>query len=292
MSLLTTTDLPNPFHKGKVRDTYDLGGGFLLMVATDRISAFDVVLPTGIPEKGIVLTEISAFWFNKTKHIINNHLVALSEELAGTSSQFQNMPEEVSKRGMVVHRANRLDVECIVRGYLAGSAWAEYKSKGTIFGTKSPEGMKEGQKLETPIFTPTTKAEVGHDENITIEEMKKIFGEDTTNQLENISIKLYNFANNYSVSKGIILADTKFEFGVINDKLTLIDEVLTPDSSRFWDLNSFKEGNQPPNFDKQFVRDWLDSSGWDHEIPAPELPKEIVDKTIERYKLAYEMLTK
>jgi len=292
MSLLTTTDLPNPFHKGKVRDTYDLGGGFLLMVATDRISAFDVVLPTGIPEKGIVLTEISAFWFNKTKHIINNHLVALSEELAGTSSQFQNMSEEVSKRGMVVHRANRLDVECIVRGYLAGSAWAEYKSKGTIFGTKSPEGMKEGQKLETPIFTPTTKAEVGHDENITIEEMKKIFGEDTTNQLENISIKLYNFANNYSVSKGIILADTKFEFGVINDKLTLIDEVLTPDSSRFWDLNSFKEGNQPPNFDKQFVRDWLDSSGWDHEIPAPELPKEIVDKTIERYKLAYEMLTK
>ena len=292
MSLLTTTDLPNPIHKGKVRDTYDLGGGFLLMVATDRISAFDVVLPTGIPEKGIVLTEISAFWFNKTKHIIDNHMVALSEDLAPTSSQFQNIPEEVSKRGMVVNRANRLDVECIVRGYLAGSAWGEYKSKGTIFGSKAPEGMKEGQKLETPIFTPTTKAEIGHDENITIEEMKGIFGEDLTNQLEKISIELYNYANDYSVSKGKILADTKFEFGIINDKLTIIDEVLTPDSSRFWDLSTFEEGSQPPNFDKQFVRDWLDTSGWNHEPPAPELPEEIVNKTIERYKLAFEMLTK
>ena len=291
MTTITTTNLPNPFHRGKVRDTYDLGGGLLLMVATDRISAFDVVLPNGVPGKGVVLSRMSAFWFRKTAHLVPNHFIGMAEDVVGTYPQLANVPPGVAKRAMVVKRAQRIDVECVVRGYLAGSAWAEYRITGKIFGKPAPAGLKEGDRLSPPIFTPTTKAESGHDLNMTSEQVEALVGKQRAREVEEKSLAIYNFAHAYALERGIIIADTKVEFGVVGGKVILIDEVLTPDSSRFWEASAYEPGKSQPNYDKQFVRDWLNSTGWDHEPPAPELPPEIVEKTRQRYKEAYERLT-
>ena len=286
MTTMRETMLPNLFHRGKVRDTYDLGDGVLLMVATDRISAFDLVLPTGIPEKGAVLCQLSAFWFEQTSHIVPNHLVALALDKEGLS-----VTREVARRAMVVRKAQRIDVECVVRGYITGSAWAEYRREGTVSGREMPTGLREGDRFPQPLFTPTTKAEVGHDENITIRQMEDMVGREMTARIAETSIAVYEFARDIALDKGIIIADTKMEFGMIDGRLTLIDELLTPDSSRFWDASGYAPGKSQPNFDKQFVRDWLDAQGWDHEPPAPELPVDIVERTHQRYLEAYQTLT-
>ena len=288
---ILNTNLPNLIHRGKVRDTYDLGDGLLLMVATDRISAFDVVLPNGVPGKGVVLSRISAFWFRQTAHLVPNHFLGMAEDVGDTYPQLAEVPLEVAKRAMVVKRAQRLDMECIVRGYMAGSAWAEYQVTGTIFGKPAPPGLKEGQRLPKPIFTPTTKAETGHDLNMTVEQVEALVGKQRASELEETSLAIYDFAHTYALEQGIIIADTKVEFGVVDGKVILIDEVLTPDSSRFWDASAYEPGKSQPNYDKQFVRDWLNGTGWDHEPPAPELPSDIVEKTRQRYREAYTMLT-
>ncbi len=286
MTTITETTLPNMLHKGKVRDTYDLGDGKLLMVATDRISAFDVVLPTGIPEKGAVLCQISAFWFELTSHLIPNHFIALATEVDDL-----DISQEIARRSMVVRRAERIDVECVVRGYITGSALSEYRRGGTVSGKPMPEGMVEGDKFPEPLFTPTTKAEVGHDEAITVEQMEEMVGKELTQRLAEVSINIYSFARHLAQAKGIIIADTKFEFGLVDDQLTLIDELLTPDSSRFWDASGYSPGKSQPNYDKQHVRDWLDEQGWDHEPPAPELPDDVVERTHQRYLEAFKTLT-
>lgn len=286
MTTIRETNLPNLFHRGKVRDTYDLGNGQLLMVATDRISAFDVVLPTAIPEKGAVLCQLSAFWFEKTAHIVPNHFVSLA-----TARKDLGLPYEVARRAMVVRRARRIDVECVVRGYITGSAWAEYRRSGTVSGMPMPKGLREGDRFPEPLFTPTTKAEVGHDQVLTIGQMEDMLGKDLTRQLEETTRAVYVFARDFALERGIIIADTKLEFGMIDGRLALIDELLTPDSSRFWDAKGYAPGKSQPNFDKQFVRDWLNAQGWDHEPPAPELPPEVVEKTRQRYLEAFRTLT-
>ena len=286
MTTIRETTLPNRLYQGKVRDTYDLGEGLLLMVATDRISAFDVVLPTGIPEKGAVLCQISEFWFNKTAHIIPNHFVSLA-----TDRSDLDLSHEIARRSMVVKRADRIDVECIVRGFITGSAWSEYRRSGTVAGQPMPEGLRDGDMFPEPLFTPSTKAEEGHDENITVAQMEDLVGNELTDRLAQASIDVYATARDYAKEKGIIIADTKFEFGIIDGEISLIDEVLTPDSSRFWDMDGYAPGKSQPSYDKQFVRDWLDDAGWDHEPPAPELPGDIVASTAERYLEAYRMLT-
>ena len=286
MTTIRETTLPNRLYQGKVRDTYDLGEGLLLMVATDRISAFDVVLPTGIPEKGAVLCQISEFWFNKTAHIIPNHFVSLA-----TDRSDLDLSHEIARRSMVVKRAERIDVECIVRGFITGSAWSEYRRSGTVAGQQMPEGLRDGDMFPEPLFTPSTKAEEGHDENITVAQMEDLVGNELTDRLAQASIDVYATARDYAKEKGIIIADTKFEFGIIDGEISLIDEVLTPDSSRFWDMDGYAPGKSQPSYDKQFVRDWLDDAGWDHEPPAPELPGDVVASTAERYLEAYRMLT-
>ena len=288
--MIVETTMPGLLHRGKVRDTYDLGDGLLLMVSTDRISAFDVVLPGGIPHKGLVLAHISRFWFHRTADIIDNHFVAMAGDSSGVAMP-DGLSDEIARQSMVVKRAQRLDVECIVRGYLAGSAWAEYRRSGTVWGQKMPKGLVEGQELPAPMFTPTTKADVGHDENMTPDQVLDMFGADLARQLEERSLAVYGSANAYARSKGIILVDTKMEFGLLDGRLILIDELLTPDSSRFWDASGYEPGRSLPNFDKQYVRDWLDSQGWDHEPPAPELPPEIVERTSKRYLEAHRRLT-
>ena len=286
MTTIRETTLPNRLYQGKVRDTYDLGEGLLLMVATDRISAFDVVLPTGIPEKGAVLCQISEFWFNKTAHIIPNHFVSLA-----TDRSDLDLSHEIARRSMVVKRAERIDVECIVRGFITGSAWSEYRRSGTVAGQPMPEGLRDGDMFPEPLFTPSTKAEEGHDENITVAQMEDFVGKELTERLSQASIDVYATARDIAREKGIIIADTKFEFGIIDGEISLIDEVLTPDSSRFWDMDGYAPGKSQPSYDKQFVRDWLDEAGWDHEPPAPELPGDVVASTAERYLEAYRMLT-
>ena len=286
MTTIRETSLPNLFHRGKVRDTYDLGDGLLLMVATDRISAFDVVLPTAIPEKGAVLCQISAFWFDRAANIVPNHVVEVASDYPEIS-----MDSEVARRAMVVRRADRIDVECVIRGYITGSAWAEYRREGTVAGRPMPTGLREGDEFPEPLFTPTTKAEVGHDENMTLQEVEDMVGADTARQLAETTTAVYRFAHDLALSNGIIIADTKMEFGFIDGELCLIDELLTPDSSRFWDASGYGPGKSQPNFDKQFVRDWLDEAGWDHEPPVPELPDDVVKRTGERYAEAYRRLT-
>ncbi len=286
MTTIQETDLPNMLYRGKVRDTYDLGEGLLLMVATDRISAFDVVLPTGIPEKGAVLCQISAFWFDRTSHIVPNHFVALAADRADL-----DLPQDIARRAMVVKRAERIDVECIVRGYITGSAWSEYRRSGSVAGVQMPDGLREGDAFPEPLFTPSTKAEEGHDENITVAQMEDMVGKELTAQLSEASIAVYAAARDYALEKGILIADTKFEFGVIDGEVALIDEALTPDSSRFWDMDGYAPGKSQPNYDKQFVRDWLDAAGWDHEPPAPELPQDVVERTRARYLEAFSKLT-
>jgi phosphoribosylaminoimidazole-succinocarboxamide synthase len=293
--VIAQTNYPNLLYRGKVRDTYDLGKGLLLMIATDRISAFDVVLPTAIPHKGLVLSALSAFWFHKTAHIVANHLVGLASEpevqrqLVGTL--VSQLPKGLARQAMVVKKAQRINVECIVRGYIAGSAWAEYRTSGTACGIKLPAGLKEGSRLAEPLFTPTTKAEKGHDVNMSYSEVERLVGKELARQLKEKSLEVYRFAHEYALPRGIILADTKMEFGLLNGQLILIDELLTPDSSRFWDAASYSPGRSQPNYDKQFVRDWLIESGWNKEPPAPGLPQDVVQKTAERYLEAYRRLT-
>jgi len=277
--------LPDLVYRGKVRDTHDLGDDFL-MVATDRISAFDVVMPNGIPDKGAVLSQISAFWFAKTQHLVPNHLIAM-----GSDRPNLGLSTDMQRRSMIVKKAERIDVECIVRGYITGSAWSEYRKTGTVQDKPMQEGLVEGDKFPEPLFTPTTKAEVGHDENMSYEEVVDMVGADTAAKLRDTAIEVFNFAHDVAIDCGIILADTKMEFGIIDGQLSLIDELLTPDSSRFWDVEGYAPGKSQPNFDKQFVRDYLDSVGWDHEPPAPALPDDIVAKTRVRYLEAFKRLT-
>lgn len=281
---LTETHLDLPlFSRGKVRDTYQLDDERLLMVSTDRISAFDYVLPTAIPDRGRVLTQLSAFWFEKTRDVVPNHLLAVS---------YDGLPSDVEGRCMVVKKARRIDFECVVRGYLAGSAWAEYRESGTVAGEPLPAGLRESEKLPEPIFTPATKAESGHDENITFDRMRSEVGDELAGRLKDTSLRLYDEAARHAEEQGLILADTKFEFGLVDEELVLIDEALTPDSSRYWDAAKYKVGTTPESFDKQFVRDWLTKrSGWDRDCLPPPLPDEVVKQTRKRYLTAYQRLT-
>ena len=289
--MIIETPLPGRMHRGKVRDTYDLGQGRLLMVATDRISAFDVVLPGGIPGKGQVLNRISAFWFLRTRQIIPNHFVCLADDEIAVSYLSEPLPAEVAQQAMVVHRAQRIDIECIVRGYITGSAWSEYRRQGTVSGQQMPAGLQEGQPFPEPLFTPTTKADEGHDENMSPQQVEDLVGAEMAARLEAASKQVYAHARDYAQERGIILADTKMEFGILDGDLILIDELLTPDSSRFWDAEGYGPGKSQPNFDKQFVRDWLDAQGWNHEPPAPQLPDEVAERTTQRYREAYRRLT-
>ncbi|MDP6063190.1 MAG: phosphoribosylaminoimidazolesuccinocarboxamide synthase [SAR202 cluster bacterium] len=286
MTTIMESPLPDLIYRGKVRDTHEMGDGLLLMVATDRISAFDVVMPNGIPDKGAVLCQLSSYWFAQTAGIVPNHLVALAGDRDDVSA-----PPEIVRQAMVVRRAERIDVECVIRGYITGSAWAEYKKSGTVQDLPMPTGLQEGDRFPEPLFTPTTKAEVGHDENMSKQEVEDMVGVDTAKLLEATTAKVYMAAHEIALEKGIIIADTKMEFGFIDGELTLIDELLTPDSSRFWDASGYAPGKSQPNFDKQFVRDWLNSQGWDHEPPAPALPDDVVSKTRERYLEAHTRLT-
>ncbi len=292
--------LPEP-KRGKVRDIYDLGDQ-LLIVATDRISAFDVVLPNGIPDKGRVLTQLSLYWFERTQHIVPNHLVsadvdAMAEAVAAAGGQVDSSVREMlDGRSMLVVKAKPYPIECVVRGYLAGSLWKEYVQAGgreqpvTLHGISLPAGLRESDRLEEPVFTPATKAEVGHDENISLEQAVQIAGE-VARELARLSVEIYRFAREDAVQKGIIIADTKFEFGEKDGRILLIDEVLTPDSSRFWAVDDYVPGRSQPSFDKQYVRDWLESTGWDKTPPAPDLPDEVVAKTAEKYREAYRRIT-
>jgi phosphoribosylaminoimidazole-succinocarboxamide synthase len=294
--MLIETGLPNLLHRGKVRDTYQIDDRLLLMVATDRISAFDVVLPNGIPNKGLVLNRMSAFWFEKTAHIIPNHLLSLADApnvaaRFGGNQLLSDLPPELAQQSMIVQRAERIDIECIVRGYITGSAWSEYRRRRTVWGLPMPEGLLEGMPFPEPLFTPTTKAEEGHDQNMTGQEVIDLVGADLARQLEQVSKEVYSFAHDYAKGRGILLADTKMEFGLLNGQLILIDELLTPDSSRFWDLEGYQPGRSQPNYDKQFVRDWLTEQGWNQEPPVPALPDDVVARTSERYLEAYYRLT-
>lgn len=278
-----------PLHiKGKVRNVYDLGDK-LLIVVTDRISAFDVVFPNLIPNKGKVLNSISEFWFDYTKDIVDNHVITtdVSQYPEGLS-QFK---EELQGRSMLVKKIKMAEAECIVRGYLEGSGLKDYKATGSICGIKLPEGLKQGDKLPEPIFTPSTKASEGHDQNVSFEELCGLIGTDLANQLKETSIALYNKASKYAESKGIILADTKFEFGFADGKLVVADEVFTPDSSRFWDMKEYEPGRPQKSFDKQFLREYLESITWDKKPPAPELPEDVIRNTELKYVEAYERLT-
>ncbi len=296
-TVLMNTTLPlSLFRRGKVRDVYDLGDR-LLIVSTDRISAFDVVLPCGIPDKGKVLNQLSAFWFEKTAHILPNHLSKVIDsnvvlnEVKNLSSHPGELPDSLIGCSMLVAKAERIPVECVVRGYLSGSAWAEYKEAGKVGHIHLPLGMKESQELPQPIFTPTTKSDTEHDRPLTNQDIKDLGIENLFEELEQKSLRIYCYARDYARTRGIIIADTKLEFGFINGQLALIDELLTPDSSRFWDVSQYKVGYSQPSFDKQFVRDWLAGSGWDKEPPAPMLPPEVIEGTSKRYREVYSKLT-
>ena len=278
---LTESNLPNLIHRGKVRDTHRIDDDTLLMVSTDRISAYDVIMPNPIPGKGAVLNQMASFWFNKTKHLIENHL--LNEQEIDKLS----LPKNIRRRAMLVRQAERIDIECVARGYITGSAMDEYKESQSVASVKMPSGMVEGDPFPQPIFTPATKAEEGHDENISIDKMKNLVGSELTKTLMDITIDIYQYAHDYAIQKGIIIADTKLEFGFWNGKIILIDEMITPDSSRFWDSSGYKPGQQQPNFDKQFVRDYLNEQNWDRTPPGPQLPDEIVYKTSVRYNEAF-----
>ena len=276
------------FKRGKVRDVYDLKDK-LLVVSTDRISCFDVVLPTGIPRKGEVLTKLSLFWFEYTKDIVPNHLI--TAEVNDYSVELLNYKDILKGRSMLVKKAKPVPVECIVRGYLSGSGWKEYQQSQSICGIKLPPGLKESDKLPEPIFTPSTKEDIGHDVNVSQDYVEQELGKDITSQLRELSLALYLKASAYAESRGIIIADTKFEFGLYQNKVILIDEVLTPDSSRFWPKEQYCPGVSQPSFDKQFVRDYLETLDWDKTAPGPELPEGIVLKTSEKYLQAFKMLT-
>lgn len=287
---LLRLDLPGipKLRSGKVREIFDLGDR-LLLVATDRISAFDVVLPNGIPRKGEVLTQISFFWFERFASQVPNHLLAGPE--APLPAPLQPWASLLARRSMLVRKARPLPVECIVRGYLAGSAWKEYRQTGTVAGLRLPPGLRESEELPEPIFTPSTKAETGHDQNISFDAACQLLGADLARRVRDLSLQIYTEARDYARSRGILIADTKFEFGLEGDRLLLIDELLTPDSSRFWPADQYEPGRPQPSFDKQFVRDYLESLAWDKTPPGPVLPPEIVAATSAKYLEAYQRLT-
>jgi phosphoribosylaminoimidazole-succinocarboxamide synthase len=277
-------------HRGKVRDLYEVDADHLLIVQTDRLSAFDVILPTPIPGKGEVLTAVSNFWFKKLGNVIPNHLSGIDpESVVKTEAE----KAQVRGRAFVTKKLKPLPIEAIVRGYLVGSGWKDYKKTGAVCGIQLPAGMQEAQKLPEPLFTPSTKAAVGeHDENISFEEAKKLLGADMAEQVKRATLALYTQAADYALTRGIIIADTKFEFGTdASGKLYLIDEALTPDSSRFWPADHYKVGSNPPSFDKQFVRDWLEASGWNKQPPAPQIPADVLQKTADKYREAQRLLT-
>jgi phosphoribosylaminoimidazole-succinocarboxamide synthase len=276
------------YRRGKVRESYDLGGE-LLIIATDRISAFDVIMPNGIPHKGAILTQLSAFWFERTAELVPNHL--LSTDLSSLPGLSDEERGKYSGRSMIVRKAERINIECVVRGHVSGSAWAEYRQTEAIAGEAQPSGLVESQRLMEPLFTPAIKNDQGHDENISRAELAQRVGSELSTRLESASRLLYEHAYAYAMDRGIIIADTKFEFGFADDRLIVIDEMLTPDSSRFWDAASYTPGRSQESFDKQYLRDWLLQSGWNREPPAPMLPPEVVAGTASRYREAFERMT-
>jgi len=289
LNTVTETNLPlKVFKKGKVRDVYEADDSLLLIV-TDRISAFDFVLPEPIPKKGICLTQISKFWFDYFKDTVPNHIITTDVE--EFPDNLKNHEKTLTGRSMLVKKAEVIPIECIVRGYISGSAWKSYQKDGTVCGIKLPKGLRESQKFDEPLFTPSTKAESGHDINISYEKMKEIVGEDDAEKMKELSLKIYNEGARYALEKGIIIADTKFEFGKIDDKIILVDEILTPDSSRFWPADLYKPGKSQPSFDKQYVRDYLSSTGWDKNSDPPHLPDDIINETQSKYQEAYEKIT-
>ncbi len=292
-SSVSSVDIPGLklLRRGKVRDVYDLNDK-LLIVASDRLSAFDVVLPTPIPDKGKILTTAALFWFDLTKSVVPNHLIT-----ADFDAIQKVLPVKLDKnwfdgRMMLVHKAERVDVECVARAYLAGSGWKEYKTNGTVVGHSLPAGLKEADKLPSPIFTPATKADEGHDENISRERLAEMIGPELAKTLEGLTLRVFNVAAEHLAKRDLILADTKFEFGFINGNLSLIDEILTPDSSRVWEKRDWKPGKTPDGFDKQFVRDYLEKSGWNKQPPAPALPADVVEGTLSRYREFLSKVTK
>jgi phosphoribosylaminoimidazole-succinocarboxamide synthase len=288
MLLETNFEQLKLFKKGKVRDVYDLGDK-LLIVATDRISCFDFVLPTAIPDKGKILTKISLFWFSFLRYTVANHLVSVN--LQDLPKELQGSKDILAGRFMIVKKCEVIPFECVVRGYLSGSGWKEYQASQRVCGLELPEGLTQTDKLAKPLFTPATKAEIGHDENVDFNYMANAIGRKLADKVRDVSLKLYDRAYSYAKSKGLILADTKFEFGLHKNELILVDEVLTPDSSRFWDRDSLKNKEVPVNFDKQFVRDYLETSGWNKNPPVPDLPETVVSKTKDKYEQVLKMLT-
>jgi phosphoribosylaminoimidazole-succinocarboxamide synthase len=288
MDALTTTDLPFPVRRGKVRDVYDLGD-VLLIVATDRISAFDCVMPNGIPDKGKILTNLSLFWFQKFGQQFEHHLI--SADVRAYPARLSPFADQLRGRSMLVKKASVVQIECVARGYLAGSGWKEYQKSQTVCGVKLPPGLKQCDKLPEPIFTPATKEETGHDINISYERAADIVGEAMASQLRDRTLALYQAAADYALTRGVIIADTKFEFGLVDDHLILVDEVLTPDSSRFWPADSYQSGRDQDSYDKQYVRNYLESLTWDKTPPAPKLPDDVVAGTRAKYVEAYEKLT-
>jgi len=289
-SVILETNLNSlPRHaRGKVRDVYNLGDQ-LLFIATDRISAFDYILPTGIPDKGRVLTQLSIFWFDFLRDVIPTHFV--TADVNQYPPQLRPFRDQIEGRSMLVKRADMVQIECVARGYISGSGWKEYKQQGTVCGIKLPAGLRESDKLPEAIFTPATKAQDGHDENISFEQTASIIGEDLAKRLRDLTLEIYTRAARYAETKGIIIADTKFEFGFVNGELVLGDEVLTPDSSRFWPAETYNPGGAQFSFDKQFVRDYLESIHWNKQPPAPPLPEEVAEKTSQKYRQAYRILT-
>jgi len=282
--------VPADLHaRGKVRDIYEVDDRHLLMVTSDRISAFDVVLPSPIPDKGRVLTGLSLFWFERTAGLVPNHL--LTADMDAFPPAFREHRDELAGRSMLVRRAEMIPVECVARGYLSGSGWKEYRASGTVCGIALPPGLLESGRLPEPIFTPATKAETGHDENISLERAGELVGEGLAERLKELTLSLYGLGAELAAEHGVFLADTKFEFGFVDGEITLCDEVMTPDSSRFWPADGYRPGGAQPSFDKQYVRDWLDDVGWDHEPPAPDLPPGIVAQTSQRYAEAYDRIT-
>jgi phosphoribosylaminoimidazole-succinocarboxamide synthase len=287
---LVKSEIPGAtlWRRGKVRDVYEAGEGRLVMVASDRLSAFDVVFPTPIPDKGRVLTQLSNFWFKRLESIVPNHLIATDARQFPPA--FRDVPG-LEGRSVLVNLCERIDVECVARGYISGSAWSEYRAHGTVASEPLPSGLAESAQLADPIFTPATKAVTGHDENISRAQLAALVGTELAQQLERVTIALYRAAHAYALGRGLILADTKFEFGMHDGKLVLIDEALTPDSSRYWDASKYKPGGTPASYDKQYVRDFVVKSGWNKEPPAPSLPSDVVEGTRQRYRECYEILT-
>jgi len=289
MIVVTQTDLPlKTFKKGKVRDVYETDDSLLLIV-TDRISAFDYVLHEPIPFKGICLTQISKFWFDFFKDTVPSHVI--STDIADFPEELKEHTGILNGRSMLVKKAKVFPIECIVRGYISGSAWKSYQKDGTVCGIKLPEGLKESDKFDEPLFTPSTKAESGHDINISFEKMEELIGDEDAEKIRELSIKIYKEGAKYTLSKGIIIADTKFEFGKIGDEIILVDELLTPDSSRFWPADLYEPGKSQPSFDKQYVRDYLTSTGWDKNSDPPHLPENVIAETQNKYQEAYERVT-